>query len=62
MFEPTSINKYIQIKLPNQYFRKSEQQNQIKLLLAARRFRYTRIAVFSPGYEFKLPNNNKEKA
>lgn len=29
----------------------------MKILLAIRRFRYTRVAVLSPGYPIRLPNN-----
>lgn len=46
------------IMLPEEYLKWStEAEEQIRILLAIRRYRYTRVAVEPPGLTLKMPAN-----
>lgn len=45
--------------MPSNYMRNvlSSEEGKIEALMAARRYRYTRVAVVSPGNQIYYPNN-----
>lgn len=54
-----SRRDYIQLSMPESYMHTSmtDHEQQIKILLSIRRFKYTRLPIMTPGYKLSFPQD-----